>query len=148
MKINYLSTKKSLRQSSIILGLFLFMLLIGIIFGTIQNAVLTGAIIGLMFGSLFFLIPAYYYLIIAIILSKKSNNCEKQICKVNNWSSWARMFGRVSVLIEDKEYPTAAYFTGVEARSFVGKDISFCIIGETLFIFEVVRLQSQAKKPN
>jgi hypothetical protein len=48
------------------------MFLIGIVFGSIQNAVLMGFIIDLIFGSVFFLIPASYYLTIAINAAKKN----------------------------------------------------------------------------
>lgn len=133
-----LSNKKCLRQSLLLLGFFLLFVFIIVLFALMHNALLTGVIIGLVFGTVFCLLPASYYFIRAMRSAKKSHQCEKQIGKVYNWNSWARKFGSVSILINDREYSTPAYFTGGEARALVGKNISFCIIGESLYIHDVL----------
>ncbi len=48
-----------------------------------------------------------------------------------------RYTGAVIIKTDDKEYSTSAYFSQEEAKEMVGKKVSYAIISDTLFIYEI-----------
>ena len=75
-----------------------------------------------------------------------SHNVFKKKCEsvtpvdgvIANWEAgFFRYTGAVIVKVDDKEYSTSAYFSNEEAKEMVGKTVSYAIISETLFIYEV-----------
>ena len=84
------------------------------------------------------LIPGAYHLIMFFFFLKKCKNVTPTQGVISNWQAgFYRYTGSVIVKIDDNEYSTSAYFSNAECKELVGKTISFAIIGETLFIYEI-----------
>ena len=57
---------------------------------------------------------------------------------ITNWEAgFYRFTGGVIIKVDDKEYSTSAYFSNEECKELVGKSISYALIDETLFIYEI-----------
>ena len=98
------------------------------------GAAMAGALGGIIFG-----LPCIGYAVAGIVNNKKSKTLPRQEGEIVNWARgfWKNM-GNVIVKIDDKEYSTPSYFFGEEARELVGSKISFCLIEDTVYIFEVL----------
>ena len=84
------------------------------------------------------LIPGSYYLIMFFVFRSKRKNVIPVEGVISNWESgFYRYTGAVTIKIDDKTYSTSAYFSSDECKELVGKTISYAIIYETLFIFEI-----------
>ena len=84
------------------------------------------------------LIPGAYFLIMFFVYKQKCKNFIPTEGVISNWETgFYRYTGSVIVKVDDKEYSTSAYFSNEECKELVGKNISYAIIDETLFIYEI-----------
>ncbi|MBR7116979.1 MAG: hypothetical protein IKC87_04645 [Clostridia bacterium] len=91
----------------------------------------------------FLLLPGGYYLAMFFVFNKKSKSTTPEDGVIINWESgFFRYTGSVIVKVDGKEYSTAAYFSQEEAKEMVGKAVSYAIIADTLFIYEVKESES------
>ena len=135
-----LSLKRYLMFS---LKLFAMLVFIGVIclgicfVDTIDTGVFLGLIIPVI--SMFLLLPAGYYFVMFLIFKKKCMNSTPVEGVVTNWetSSFYRYTGCIIVNVDGREYSSSAYFSCHECKELVGKTITYAIIDETLFIYEV-----------
>ncbi len=69
------------------------------------------------------------------------NKCQKIVPAdgvITNWEQgFYRYTGSVIIKLNDNEYSTSAYFSTDECKELVGKSVSYAIINETLFIYEI-----------
>lgn len=85
------------------------------------------------------LLPGGYYLTMFIVFKKKCENATPVDGVIVNWEAgFFRYTGAVIVKVDDKEYSTSAYFSNEEAKELVGKTVSYAIIADALFIYEIV----------
>lgn len=84
------------------------------------------------------LIPGIYYLIMFFVFKGKCKGGVPAEGVITNWSAgfW-RYTGGVIIECDGKEYSTSAYFRDEECKGLVGKSVSYAIINETLFIYEI-----------
>ena len=83
-------------------------------------------------------LPAIYYFTLYLIFRKKCKKYTPREGVVYNWEiGFFRYSGSVIVKDEDTEYSSSAYFYRDDAKELVGKTISYAIIDETLFIYEI-----------
>lgn len=86
----------------------------------------------------FLLLPGIYFLIMFFVFKKKCKSFTPVEGMIANWESgFYRYTGSVIIKINDKEYSTSAYFSNDECKELVGKIISYAIIDETLFIYDI-----------
>lgn len=86
----------------------------------------------------FLLLPGIYFLIMFFVFKKKCKSFTPVEGMITNWESgFYRYTGSVIIKINDKEYSTSAYFSNDECKELVGKIISYAIIDETLFIYDI-----------
>ena len=72
------------------------------------------------------------------VFKKKCESATPVDGVIANWEAgFFRYTGAVIVNVDDKEYSTSAYFSNEEAKEMVGKTVSYAIISDTLFIYEV-----------
>ena len=72
------------------------------------------------------------------VFKKKCESATPVDGVIANWEAGSfRYTGAVIVKVDDKEYSTSAYFSNEEAKEMVGKTVSYAIISDTLFIYEV-----------
>ncbi len=84
------------------------------------------------------LLPGAYFLTMFFIFKKKCKRFTPVDGVIANWQSgFYRYTGSVIIKADDKEYSTSAYFTNEECKELVGKSVSYAIIDETLFIYEI-----------
>ena len=84
------------------------------------------------------LLPGGYYLTMFFVFKKKCESATPVDGVIANWEAgFFRYTGAVIVKFDDKEYSTSAYFSNEEAKEMVGKTVSYAIISDTLFIYEV-----------
>lgn len=82
--------------------------------------------------------PGAYYLIMFFVLKRKCKNVTPKDGVISNWEAgFYRYTGGVIIKIDDTEYSTSAYFSNEECKELIGKTISYAIIDETLFIYEI-----------
>ena len=85
------------------------------------------------------LIPGTYYLITFFIFKGKCKGVTPSEGIISNWKSgFYRYTGKVIIDIDDNEYSTAAYFASDECERLVGKTVSYAIINDKLFIYEII----------
>ena len=85
------------------------------------------------------LLPGGYYLTMFFVFKKKCESATPVDGVIANWEAgFFRYTGAVIVKVDDKEYSTSAYFSNEEAKEMVGKTVSYAIIADTLFIYEIV----------
>lgn len=86
-----------------------------------------------------FLLPfGAYYLTMFFVFKKKCEGATPVDGIIVNWEvGFIRYTGAVIVKADDKEYSTSAYFSQEEAKEMVGKTVSYAIIADTLFIYEI-----------
>ena len=86
----------------------------------------------------FILFPGSYYLTMFFVFKKKCESVTPVDGVIANWEAgFFRYTGAVIVKVDDKEYSTSAYFSNEEAKEMVGKTVSYAIIADTLFIYEI-----------
>ena len=86
----------------------------------------------------FLLLPGGYYLISFFIYKRKCKDCTPKVGVITNWENgFYRYTGCVILKEDDKEYSTSAYLSSDECRDMVGKTVSYAIIGDTLFIYQI-----------
>lgn len=86
----------------------------------------------------FLLLPGICFLIMFFVFKKKCKSFTPVEGMIANWESgFYRYTGSVIIKINDKEYSTSAYFSNDECKELVGKIISYAIIDETLFIYDI-----------
>ena len=84
------------------------------------------------------LLPGGYYLTMFFVFKKKCESAIHVDGVITNWEAgFFRYTGAVIVKVDDKEYSTSAYFSNEEAKEMVGKTVSYAIIADTLFIYEI-----------
>ena len=86
----------------------------------------------------FLLLPGAYYLITFFVYKKKCKNYTPKVGVITNWENgFYRYTGCVILKEDDKEYSTSAYLSSDECRDMVGKTVSYAIISDTLFIYQI-----------
>ena len=84
------------------------------------------------------LLPGGYYLTMFFVFKKKCESATPVDGVIANWEAgFFRYTGAVIVKVDDKEYSTSAYFSNEEAKEMVCKTVSYAIIADTLFIYEI-----------
>ncbi len=84
------------------------------------------------------LLPGGYYLARFLAFKKKYMNVVPVEGVIANWEAGDyRYTGRIIVNVDGKEYSTSSYFNYEECKELVGKTVSYAIIDEILFIYEV-----------
>ena len=92
-------------------------------------------------GFICLLPPGAYYLTMFFVFKKKCENVAPAEGVITNWEAgFYRYTGSVIIKDGGKEYATSAYFSQKEAKELVGKTVSYAIIGDTLFIYEIKEL--------
>ena len=86
------------------------------------------------------LIPGGYYLYRFFSCKKKADGQPRLRGTVCNWElgEFTRYYASVLVVSDGKEYKTSNYLSAEYAKELVGREIEYCIIDETLFIFEII----------
>jgi len=86
----------------------------------------------------FLLLPGAYFLIMFLVYKQKCKNFSPIEGIITNWEAgFYRYTGSVIVKVGDNEYSTSAYFSNEECKELVGRHISYAIIDEVLFIYEI-----------
>lgn len=86
----------------------------------------------------FLLLPGIYFLIMFFVFKKKCKSFTPVEGMIANWESgFYRYTGSVIIKVDGKEYSTSAYFSNYECRELVGKNVSYAIIDDTLFIYDI-----------
>ena len=86
----------------------------------------------------FLLIPGGYYIVMFFVFKRKSVSATPVEGVITNWEpGFFRYTGALIVKVDGKEYSTSAYFNQEEAKEMVGKTVSYAIIADTLFIYEI-----------
>ncbi len=84
------------------------------------------------------LLPGMYFLIMFFIFKNKCKKVVPADGVITNWEQgFYRHTGGVIIKVNDNEYSTSAYFSTEECKDLVGKSVSYAIINETLFIYEI-----------
>ena len=84
------------------------------------------------------LLPGGYYLALFLLFKKKSEGITPTDGVIVNWEAgFFRFTGRVILQADGTEYATSAYFDQNEAKEMVGKTVSYAVIDDTLFLFEI-----------
>ena len=84
------------------------------------------------------LLPGGYFLTMFFVYRKRCKSFSPTEGVIVNWQAgFYRYTGSVIVNVDGKEYSTSAYFSQEECKELVGKAISYAIIDETLFIYEI-----------
>ena len=84
------------------------------------------------------LIPGVYYLAMFFVFKRKCGSFTPSEGVITNWEAgFFRYSGKVIIKTKEGEYSTSAYFSRYEAKETVGKTVSYAVIDETLFIYEV-----------
>lgn len=84
------------------------------------------------------LLPGSYYLAMFFLYRSKCKTFTLQEGNIINWEAgFFRYTGKVILEIDGVEYSTSAYFSTDECKELVGKRISYAIINETLFIYNI-----------
>lgn len=84
------------------------------------------------------LLPSMYFLIMFFIFKNKCKEIVPADGVITNWKQgFYRYTGGVIIKLNDNEYSTSAYFSTEEAKDMVGKTVSYAIIADTLFIYEI-----------
>jgi len=135
-----LSLKKYLMSAAKLLALFLFigiLCLVVCFVDTIDTGIFLALVIPV--SCIFLLFPAGYYCWIFFVFNKKSKNIAPVEGVVTNWEAgfFYRGTGGIIVNVDGKEYATSAYFSCDECKQLVGKTVSYAIIDETLFVYEI-----------
>ncbi len=82
--------------------------------------------------------PGAYYLIMFFVFKNKCEKVSPSVGVITNWESgFFRYTGAVIMKVGDTEYSTSAYFSSEKAKEMVGKTVSYAIINQTLFIYEI-----------
>lgn len=104
------------------------------------TGIIESAICGIVcVGYPLIIIPGIYYLIMFFVFKKKCENFTPSEGVIVNWEAgFFRPTGAVIVKVDDKEYSTSAYFNQDDAKEMVGKTVTYAIIDETLFIYEII----------
>lgn len=116
---------------------FVLICLFSLIYGVLDDKPLISLAILLIFVVFLFLIPFCNYLIKLIKLDKKVASRDKRIGKIENWErGFIRILGSVSLTVKGIEYFFDSVYTCNEARDYVGKSVSYCIINDRLVILD------------
>ena len=84
------------------------------------------------------LLPGAYFLTMFFIFKKKCKCFTPIDGVIVNWEAgFYRYTGSVIINSDGKEYSTSSYFTNEECKGLVGKHVSYAIIDEMLFIYEI-----------
>ena len=83
------------------------------------------------------LLLAGYYFAMFLVYRKKCANFIPVEGTVFNWEAGSKFSGSIILSVEGKEYSTSSYFSYEECKELVGKTISYAIIDETLFVYEI-----------
>lgn len=83
------------------------------------------------------LLLAGYYFAMFLNFRKKCSNFMPVEGVVFNWEAGSKFSGSIIVNVEGEEYSTSSYFSYEECKALVGKTISYAIIDETLFVYEI-----------
>lgn len=84
------------------------------------------------------LLPGLYFLMMFFVFKKKCKKVVPAEGVITNWEAgFYRYTGSVIIKLNEKEYSTSAYFSQEECKAFVWKSVSYAIIDETLFLYEI-----------
>lgn len=84
------------------------------------------------------LLPAGYSFVMFLVCKKKCESYTPVEGVVSNWAAgFFQHTGSIIVKVDGKEYYTSAYFSHDEAKELVGKRVSYAIIDELLFVYEI-----------
>ena len=87
---------------------------------------------------LFLLLPGVYYLTMFLVFKKRCEGVTPMDGVIVNWEAgFFRGTGAVMIKVKDQEYTTSAYFSQEDAKEMVGKSVSYAVIDDTLFLYEV-----------
>lgn len=85
-----------------------------------------------------FFCPAAYYLFLFFKFRKKTLNLSPVEGVVSNWKAGSHRYtGKIIVNVDGEEYSTSSYFSCEECKNLVGKTITYAIIDEVLFVYEI-----------
>lgn len=134
-----LSLKRYLMNSLKLLAIYAFIGVIGLLMCFVHNSdVEVFLAIAIPAASLLLLLPAGYYFVMFLVYKKKCMNFTPVEGVIANWEiGLFRHTGCVIVNVDGKEYSSPSYFSYYDCKELVGKTISYAIIDETLFIYEV-----------
>lgn len=134
---NNITKSKYIRFLICLTGYFVLICLISIFYGVLDDSLLISLGVILIFGVFTFLIPFCNYLIKIIKLDKQVASRDKRIGKIENWQrGFIRILGNVSLTVNGLEYFSDSVYTCNEARDYVGKSVSYCIINDRLVILD------------
>ncbi len=84
------------------------------------------------------LLPGLYFLVMFWVFRRKSANALPRDGVIVNWEAgFYRYTGRVVIQSDGNAYATSAYFSTDECQALVGTAVSYAIINETLFLYEL-----------
>ena len=130
----YLISSLKWLASFLFILIFCFVLWFADVLSTSMLLLITVAIDGL-----FVFLPFAYYFAMFLIYKRKSKSYTPKEGKISNWEEgFFRYTASVIVCIDDNEYQSSAYFTPCEAKELVGKDITYALIDDTLFIYNIL----------
>lgn len=135
------STKRYINVCFLYIFLFFLSILLGLFFACLKEPVnfLLGVSLGGLLGCIIFVPPFVFYLICLVFYRNQSKKNSPRIGTISNWDTgFFRYLGNVSITLENKTYSTPSYMGKNEAQNLVGKNVSFCIINDTLFIYEIL----------
>ncbi len=139
----WFSLNKYKKFSFVWLGLFFLLVFLSLLIGLSEGvdfdfAVRIGLPIGLVCGSPF-LVAAIYGWVTYATLKGKAATYTPEEGVISNWGNLFRsVYAYVSLTIEGKEYRSGVYFFRTEAKNLVGKRISYAVIDEKLFIYQIL----------
>ncbi|MGN1234729.1 MAG: hypothetical protein ACI4U2_01950 [Christensenellaceae bacterium] len=99
---------------------------------------ITGFLYGAVFGGVFFLPSLIYYGVCFPLYAVLAGKKEPIEAVIYDWKPGRLRFtARAVLLIDDKQYMTPAFFSRREAKSFVGRAVTYCLIGDSVFLIDV-----------
>ena len=139
--MKFVSKQKYINAGIMYAVMFAFSLALGVLIGVLKNNTLTGLYIGGVVG-VFFLVPSAAYFIAMAINGKKAaamyQTQEKKTAKVASFK--AGIFkGLASITVKTKngEFSSPYYFWATEAQELVGGEVTFCVIKDKIYVYEM-----------
>jgi hypothetical protein len=121
--------------------IFAFSIGLGVLIGVLKNNTLTGLYIGGVVG-IFFLVPSAAYWIGMVVYGKKAaalyQTAEKKTAKVTaSKQGIFKGLASISVKTKNGEFSSPYYFWTTEAQELVGGEVTFCVIKEKIYVYEM-----------
>lgn len=134
-----LSLKKCLMKALEYFGCFMFIVLICLVMGVAGSSDMgLTCLVSITVASVFMLLPALYYFSYYLVFKKKYKDFTPVEGVVFNWEAGLfRGAGAIIVKVDDKKYSTLSYFNNEECNELVGKTISYAIIDDILFVYDI-----------